>query len=78
MTAPKVGETVKYLRSGGLFEVTKVVNGFVILCSQDGSSQIMTGAESYDFLFAKVSLVESIQEDFNPRSKFSVLAGGLG
>jgi hypothetical protein len=78
MTDPKIGETVKYLRTGGLFEVGKVVNGFVILYSQDGTSQIMTGAESYDFLFARISPVESLRKDFHPRSELAVLAGGLG
>jgi hypothetical protein len=78
MTDPKLGETVKYLRTGGLFEVRKVVKGFVILYSRDGASQIMTGAESYDFLFAKIAPVESRREDFNPRSEFAVLAGGRG
>ena len=78
MTDPKIGETVKYLRTGGLFEVRKVVKGFVILDSQDGGSQIMTGAESYDFLLAGISPVESRREDFSPRSEFAVLAGGGG
>jgi hypothetical protein len=77
MTDPKIGEPVKYLRTGGLFEVRKVVNGFVILF-QDGASQIMTGAESYDFLFAWISPVESLRKDFHPRPKLAVLAGGLG
>ena len=38
MTSPKIGEILKYLRTGGLFEVRKVTNEFVILYAQDGSS----------------------------------------
>ncbi len=53
MNALKVGETVKCLRTGALFEVRKVANGFVIFQSQDGLTQIMTGAESSHFLFSR-------------------------
>jgi hypothetical protein len=78
MTDPKIGETVKYLRTGGLFEVRKVVKGFVILDSQDRSSQVITGAESYDSLFTKISPGELRRENFNPRPEFAVPAGGRG
>ena len=77
MTSPKIGEILKYLRTGGLFEVRKVTNEFVILYAQDGSSQILTGKGSFDFLFARVPPVESTRKDLNSGSKYPVLAGGL-
>jgi hypothetical protein len=77
MTSPKIGEILKYLRTGGLFEVRKVTNEFVILYARDGSSQILTGKGSFDFLFARVPPVESTRKDLNSGSKYPVLAGGL-
>ena len=77
MTSPKIGEILKYLRTGGLFEVRKVTNEFIILYARDGSSQILTGKGSFDFLFARVPPVESTRKDLNSGSKYPVLAGGL-
>ena len=77
MTSPKTGEILKYLRTGGLFEVRKVTNEFIILYARDGSSQILTGKGSFDFLFARVPPVESTRKDLNSGSKYPVLAGGL-
>ena len=77
MTSPKTGEILRYLRTGGLFEVRKVTNEFVILYARDGSSQILTGKGSFDFLFARVPPVESTRKDLNSGSKYPVLAGGL-
>jgi hypothetical protein len=77
MTSPKTGEILKYLRTGGLFEVKKVTNEFVILYARDGSSQIMTGKGSFDFLFARVPPVESTRKDLDSESKYPVLASSL-
>ena len=77
MTSPKAGEILKYLQTGGLFEVKKVTNEFVILYARDGSSQIMTGKGNFDFIFARVSPGESTPENFNSKSKDPLLAGGL-
>jgi hypothetical protein len=77
MTAPKMGETVRYLRTGDLFEVRKVANGFVILHSKDGSSQIMTGAEGFDLYFRRTWPMGP-RQDFNSRSTSAFLARGPG
>jgi hypothetical protein len=77
MTSPKIGEILKYLRTGGLFEVRKVTNEFIILYARDGSSQILTGKGSFDFLFARVPPVESTRKDLNSGPKYPVLASGL-
>ena len=77
MTSPNTGEILKYLQTGGLFEVKKVTNEFVILYARDGSSQIMTGKGNFDFIFARVSPVESTSENLNSKSKDPLLAGGL-
>jgi hypothetical protein len=77
MTSPKTGEILKYLRTGGLFEVKKVTNEFVILHAQDGPSQILTGKGSFDFLFARVSPVEPTRKALNSGAKVPLLAGGL-
>jgi hypothetical protein len=58
MTSPKIGEILKYLRTGGLFEVRKVTNEFIILYARDGSSQIMTGKGGFDYIFARVPPTE--------------------
>jgi hypothetical protein len=60
MTSPKLGEILEHRPTGGLFEVTKVTQNWVILFSRDGSRQIMTGKESFDYLFARVPRVESL------------------
>ncbi len=54
MTNPQIGETVKYLRTEGLFQIKKVTKDFVILNAQDGSTQVMAGKESFEFLFEKI------------------------
>jgi hypothetical protein len=77
MTSPKTGEILKYQRTGGLFEVRQVTNEFVILCARDGSSQIMTGKGSFDFLFARVPPLEFTRKDLRAGSKYPLLAGGL-
>ena len=58
MTSPKIGETLKYLRTGGFFEVKKITNDFVILYALDGLSQIMTGKGGFDSVFARVPPIE--------------------
>ena len=77
MTNPRIGEILKYMRTGGLFEVKKITKDFVILNSRDGSSQIMTGTGSFDFLFEKVPPAESNRKDLNPGFKYPFLASGL-
>jgi len=77
MTSPKTGEILKYQRTGGLFEVKKVTNEFIILYARDGSSQIMTGKGSLDFLFARVSQIETTPKELTAGSKYPVFAGGL-
>ena len=51
MITPKEGDIVRYLRNGNLFKVRKVANDFVILDSQDGLSQIMTGKKGFESIF---------------------------
>jgi hypothetical protein len=68
---------LKYMRTGGLFEVRKVTKDFVILNSRDGSSQIMTGTGSFDFLFEKIPPAESLRKGLNSGLKYPFLAGGL-
>ncbi len=77
MTNPQIGEILKYLRTGGLFEVKKVTKDFVILNSRDGSSQIMTGTGSFDFLFEKIPPAESPRKDLNQGFRYPFLASGL-
>lgn len=62
MTNPQIGETVKYLRTDGLFQIKKITKDFVILNAQDGSTQVMTGKESFDFLFEKIPPAESLRK----------------
>jgi hypothetical protein len=69
---PKKGEILKYLRTGGLFEVKNITNDFVILYALDGSIQIMTGKRGFDSVFAKVPSIESPRTDLNSRSKYLV------
>jgi hypothetical protein len=66
MTRPKIGEILRYLRTGGLFEVEKITNGFVILSARDGSTKIMTGEVGFDSVFAKVQAIEVL---FNARGR---------
>jgi len=77
MNNPQIGETVKYLRTGDLFQVEKVTKDFVILNSPDGLTQIMMGTAALDFHFEKVCSGKSLREDLNPKSKFPVLPSDL-
>lgn len=77
MTRPKIGEILKYLQTGGLFEVKKITNNFVILSARDGSSQIMTGKVGFDSVFSKVPSIESPRRDCNSGSTYPVPASGL-
>ncbi len=77
MTSPKPGEILRYLRTGGLFEIRMVTKEFVILHARDGSSQIMTGKGSLDILFARVSFVESLGKHLDSGASYTRLAGGL-
>ena len=77
MTSPKIGEILKYLRTGGLFEVKRITNDFVILSARHGSTQIMTGKVGFDSVFAKISSIESPRRDLNSRVKYPVPASGL-
>ena len=63
MTTPKIGETLKYLRTGGFFEVKMITNDFVILSARYGSAKIMTGKVGFDAVFAKVPAIESHRRD---------------
>ncbi len=54
ITNPQIGETVKYLRTGDIFQVKKVTPKIVILNSQVGLSQVMTPTESFDLVFKKI------------------------
>jgi len=65
MTSPKTGDTLRYLRTGGLFEVRKVTRDFIILCARDGSSQLMTGKGSLEILFSRVPPQGSAPMDRN-------------
>ncbi len=69
MRNPQIGETVKYLRTGGLFQVKKVTKDIVILNSQDRSTQLMTPTGSLDLVFERIAPAESFRKDFNPRYK---------
>ncbi len=55
-TSPKIGEILKYQPTGGLFEVKKITQDWVILFSRDGLRQIMTEKEGVDYLFTRVPL----------------------
>ncbi len=77
MTTPKIGEILKYLRNGVLFEVRKITSDFVILYARDGSTQIMPGKGGFDSVFAKVSSIESSRRGLNSGVKYPVPASGL-
>ncbi len=59
MITPEKGEMLKYRLTGGIFEVKKITNQFVILHSLDGLTQIMTGKKSLLNLFEKIPYVRS-------------------
>ena len=59
MVTPEQGEMLKYRLTGGIFEVKKITNQFVILHSQDGLTQIMTGKKSLLNLFEKIPYARS-------------------
>ena len=69
MANPQIGETVRYLRTGGLFQVKKVTKDIMVLDAQDGLTQIMTPTESLDLVFEKIPPTESFRQDLNPGSK---------
>ena len=77
MTSLKIGEILKYLRTGGLFEVKKITHDFVILSAQDGSTKIMTGKVGFDSVFVKVPSLESPRRDWNSGSTYPVPPSGL-
>jgi hypothetical protein len=51
MIIPQEGSRLKYRPTGRIFEVKKITDQFVILSSMDDSIQIMTGKNSFTFLF---------------------------
>ena len=78
MTRPKIGEILKYLRTGGLFKVEKITNDFVILSARDGSAQVMIGKVGFDSAFAQAPSIESPRRGLNKGSTYPVPASGLG
>ena len=77
MTNPRIGEILRYVWTGGLFEVKRVTKDFVILNSRDGSSQIMTGTRSFDLLFEKIPPAEPFRNDLTSVFTYPFLASGL-
>ncbi len=77
MISLKIGEILKYRRTGGLFEVKKITDDFVILSAPDGSTQIMTGKGNFDSFFAKVLSIESPRRDSNSGSVYPIPGSGL-
>jgi hypothetical protein len=77
MISLKIGEILKYRRTGGLFEVKKIIDDFVILSAQDGPTQIMAGRVGFDSFFAKVPSIESPRRDSNSGSAYPFPASGL-
>ncbi len=63
MISLKIGEMLKYLRTGAIFKVMKITKDFIILCSRDGSTQIMTGKRGFEYIFARAPLVEFPRRD---------------
>jgi len=63
MTIPKPGEIFRYARTGDLYEVRVVTREFIVLHALDGSSQVMTGKGSLDFLFFRAAPGDSFQEE---------------
>ncbi len=68
MTNPQIGEMVRYLRTGDLFQVKKVTKDIVVLDAQDGLTQITTPTESLDLVFEKIP-PESFRQGLNSRFK---------
>ena len=54
MDVPKVGQVLKYRKTGKIFKVRKITDGFVVLHSPGGTSQILTGENSLFSSFEKV------------------------
>ena len=54
VNVPQKGEVLKYRQTGELFEVRKIANGFVILHSRQGISQIMTGVKGLFHSFERI------------------------
>lgn len=77
MTGLKIGEILKHQRTGGLFEVEKITNDFIILSARDGSTQIMIGKVGFDSAFAQVPPIESPRTGRNSESTYPVPASGL-
>jgi hypothetical protein len=63
MISLKIGEILKYLRTGALFEVRKITKDFIILCARNGSAQIMTGKRGFEYIFARVHSIEFPRRD---------------
>jgi hypothetical protein len=55
MDVPKVGEVLKYRKTGKIFKVRKITDEFVILHSRGGTSQILTGKNSLFSSFEKLA-----------------------
>ncbi len=77
MISLKIGEILKYRRTGGLFEVKKIIDDFVILSARDGSTKIMAGRVGFDSFFAKGPSIESPGKDSKSGSAYPVLVSGL-
>ena len=54
MDIPKVGQVLRYRKTGKIFKVRKISDEFVILHSGEGTSQILTGKNSLFSSFEKV------------------------
>ena len=55
MDIPKVGQVLKYRKTGKIFKVRKITDGFVVLHSRGGTSQILTGKNSLFSSFEKLA-----------------------
>jgi len=77
MTSLKIGEILKYIRTGGFFQVKKITNDFVILHDREGSTQIMTGRRGLEYIFARVPLLEFPGRDMNSALKYPVPIRGV-
>ena len=73
MTSPKIGEILEHRPTGNLFEVKKVTRDWVMLFSRDGSRQILTGMEGFDYFFQRVFLVKSPREKMGLRTSLGLL-----
>jgi len=54
MDVPKVGQVLKYRKTGKIFKVKKITDEFVVLHSGEGKSQILTGKNSLFSSFEKL------------------------